>query len=133
MNTFLKIVVGIGALTIAFDLGGEYQKSVYAHAPAIPVVDRYPGIPDPNPPPAAPAAFDPSTARPVTPTWAQPQRKSNSATYTNVDGNTVQSPTFTSDGSAPVGATAQCRDGSWSFSQHHQGTCSHHGGVTAWQ
>ncbi len=33
---------------------------------------------------------------------------------------------------APPGATAKCRDGSLSFSQHHQGTCSHHGGVSAW-
>jgi hypothetical protein len=27
------------------------------------------------------------------------------------------------------GATAQCNDGSYSYSQHHQGTWSHHGGV----
>jgi Protein of unknown function (DUF3761) len=33
---------------------------------------------------------------------------------------------------APPGATARCRDGTYSFSQHHQGTCSHHGGVAAW-
>jgi hypothetical protein len=33
---------------------------------------------------------------------------------------------------APPGATARCRDGSYSFSQHHQGTCSHHGGVSVW-
>jgi hypothetical protein len=32
----------------------------------------------------------------------------------------------------PAGATARCRDGSWSFSEHHRGTCSHHGGVSAW-
>jgi hypothetical protein len=30
---------------------------------------------------------------------------------------------------APAGATAQCRDGSYSFSLHHSGTCSSHGGV----
>jgi hypothetical protein len=35
-------------------------------------------------------------------------------------------------GSAPAGATARCRDGTYSFSQHHSGTCSHHGGVAAW-
>lgn len=33
---------------------------------------------------------------------------------------------------APSGATAQCRDGSYSYSQHRQGTCSHHGGVARW-
>jgi hypothetical protein len=30
---------------------------------------------------------------------------------------------------APPGATARCRDGSYSYSQHRSGTCSHHGGV----
>jgi hypothetical protein len=35
-------------------------------------------------------------------------------------------------GSVPAGATARCRDGTYSFSQHRAGTCSHHGGVAAW-
>lgn len=35
-------------------------------------------------------------------------------------------------GASPPGATAQCRDGSYSSSQHHSGTCSHHGGVAVW-
>ena len=34
--------------------------------------------------------------------------------------------------SPPPGATAQCWDGSYSFSTHHSGTCSHHGGVAVW-
>lgn len=33
---------------------------------------------------------------------------------------------------APAGATAQCRDGSYSFSASRRGTCSHHGGVAQW-
>lgn len=28
--------------------------------------------------------------------------------------------------------TAECRDGSYSFSAHHRGTCSWHGGVSVW-
>jgi len=36
------------------------------------------------------------------------------------------------NGPPPVGATAQCKDGSYSFSRHHSGTCSHHGGVAVW-
>ena len=32
----------------------------------------------------------------------------------------------------PPGATAQCRDGTYSFSQHHSGTCSYHHGVAVW-
>lgn len=51
-------------------------------------------------------------------------------TYTNVDGNKVPGPV--SAPAAPPGATAQCNDGTWSFSQHHQGTCSSHGGVARW-
>jgi hypothetical protein len=32
----------------------------------------------------------------------------------------------------PPGATALCRDGTYSFSKHHSGTCSYHGGVAKW-
>jgi Protein of unknown function (DUF3761) len=32
----------------------------------------------------------------------------------------------------PGGPTAECRDGTYSYSQHHQGTCSHHHGVAIW-
>src|SRR6478672_8941102 len=34
--------------------------------------------------------------------------------------------------SPPPGATALCRDGTYSYSQHRSGTCSHHGGVAKW-
>lgn len=30
------------------------------------------------------------------------------------------------------GAMAECNDGTLSYSAHHQGTCSHHGGVAIW-
>ena len=30
------------------------------------------------------------------------------------------------------GATAECRDGTYSYSAHRRGTCSHHGGVKRW-
>ena len=32
----------------------------------------------------------------------------------------------------PTGATAKCKDGTYSKSQHHSGTCSSHGGVAEW-
>ena len=51
-------------------------------------------------------------------------------TYVNSAGNTVCSPYASS--SAPAGATAQCGDGTYSFSQSRSGTCSHHGGVASW-
>lgn len=33
---------------------------------------------------------------------------------------------------APAGASAQCNDGTYSYSQHRRGTCSHHHGVAVW-
>jgi hypothetical protein len=32
----------------------------------------------------------------------------------------------------PAGATAKCKDGTYSKSTHHSGTCSKHGGVDQW-
>ena len=32
----------------------------------------------------------------------------------------------------PSGASAICNDGTYSYSAHRQGTCSHHGGVAQW-
>ena len=32
----------------------------------------------------------------------------------------------------PAGASAICNDGTYSFSAHRRGTCSHHGGVKVW-
>ena len=50
--------------------------------------------------------------------------------YVNVDGNCVHRPEQAP--TAPAGATARCVDGTYSFSQHRSGTCSHHGGVAEW-
>ena len=50
--------------------------------------------------------------------------------YTNSSGERIQSPTHYA--SAPEGATAICRDGTYSFSRNRRGTCSHHGGVKKW-
>jgi len=47
--------------------------------------------------------------------------------YRNVDGDCIHRPS-----SNPSGATAKCKDGSYSYSQHRQGTCSGHSGVAQW-
>lgn len=52
--------------------------------------------------------------------------------YINNDGHVVHSPSRSMNGQVPAGASAKCRDGTYSFSQHHRGTCSHHGGVGSW-
>ncbi|MBU9171524.1 DUF3761 domain-containing protein [Burkholderia gladioli] len=53
--------------------------------------------------------------------------------YTNRDGEQVHSPAHSRNGEVPAGATARCRDGTYSFSRHRSGTCSRHGGVAQWQ
>lgn len=50
--------------------------------------------------------------------------------YINSQGQRVQSPTRYS--SVPTGATARCKDGTYSFSKKKKGTCSRHGGVAEW-
>lgn len=50
--------------------------------------------------------------------------------YINSKGMRVRRPVRSS--TAPAGATARCRDGTYSFSQSRRGTCSHHGGVAEW-
>ncbi len=50
--------------------------------------------------------------------------------YTNIQGHQVHRPMRANR--VPPGATAKCRDGTYSFSENHRGTCSHHGGVALW-
>jgi hypothetical protein len=57
---------------------------------------------------------------------------SNDNSYVNSDHNVVHSPAYSTSGQVPAGATARCTDGTYSFSQHHSGTCSGHGGVASW-
>ncbi len=68
-----------------------------------------------------------STKAPTPPVVSAPTNCPN-GTYTNTAGNEVCSP---SNDPSP-GASAQCRDGTYSFSQSRSGTCSHHGGVARW-
>ena len=51
-------------------------------------------------------------------------------TYININRNEVQAPTRYA--TAPEGATALCRDQTYSFSQNRRGTCSRYGGVEKW-
>jgi len=53
-------------------------------------------------------------------------------TYRNRDGDTVHAPAHSKSGRVPEGASARCRDSTYSFSRHRRGTCSRHGGVAAW-
>jgi hypothetical protein len=61
-------------------------------------------------------------------TPAHGQTSCPNGAYTNTSGNRVCSPFPSSQ--VPAGATALCRDNTWSMSQHRSGTCSSHGGVS---
>jgi len=82
-------------------------------------------------PSSAPSSTSASAAARQSPPATGTGGNSSSGYYTNSRGRRVQRPTFSENG-PPDGATAQCRDGSYSFSQSRRGTCSHHGGVSRW-
>jgi Protein of unknown function (DUF3761) len=68
----------------------------------------------------APAATPPagSASAPTSPATTKPAAPSSTKP---ASGNTD-----------PTGATAKCKDGTYSKSKSHSGACSHHGGVDQW-
>jgi len=52
------------------------------------------------------------------------------ASYLNSRGRCVERPRYSPV--TPVGASAKCKDGTYSFSRSRRGTCSYHGGVASW-
>ena len=82
--------------------------------------------PAPPPPPAAPP--------PASSVQRAPDKNGllEHKYYTNSSGQRIHAPAHTQTGDVPPGASAQCRDGSYSFSTHRRGTCSRHGGVAEW-
>jgi len=90
--------------------------------------------PDVDLPPAQIPAITTTTAAPIPAQAADSNPTtvplSNDNYYTNSSGNRVHAPANAP--SVPAGATALCGDGTYSFSQHRSGTCSHHGGVAKW-
>jgi hypothetical protein len=82
----------------------------------------------PAPPPVTEAPQEPATQ--AAPPPAGNGTDCGSDSYLNSSGNCVHDP-VTANG-PPAGATAKCNDGTYSFSQHHSGTCSGHHGVAEW-
>lgn len=74
-------------------------------------------------------AHEPATSQAPASPPAEEEACTN-GTYVNSAGNTVCRPEEST--SQPAGATAECEDGTYSFSESRSGTCSHHGGVKRW-
>jgi len=78
-------------------------------------------------------ALDAPTSAPATaaaPADAAPAAAAPSAAKSSTASKSA--PTATASNTDPTGATAKCKDGTYSKSKHHSGTCSHHGGVAEW-
>ncbi|MGA5565442.1 DUF3761 domain-containing protein [Streptomyces platensis] len=57
---------------------------------------------------------------------------SGSSGSTGSDGGSGSTSGGEEEAQAPAGASAQCNDGTYSYSAHRRGTCSHHHGVAFW-
>jgi hypothetical protein len=127
--------VSIFGLAVLGSLGNTKQNQTHVSPPtppptAVEGLQTNPepqAVPVPSPPP--PVTVPAPTPQPVYIPTPPPVSCPN-GTYVNSAGNVVCSPYAST--SAPAGATAKCVDGTYSFSQSHSGTCSHHGGVAAW-
>jgi septal ring-binding cell division protein DamX len=141
MNPVVRLLAVI-AVPAAFVLAG----CGVAGAPAVPGVSQVdtpasvvvttvptlttsvaPQVPDTPAAVAPPVVQAPVVQAPV---QAAPPAACDGDYYVNSDGNCVHRPEQAP--AAPAGATAKCQDGTYSFSQHRSGTCSHHGGVAEW-
>ncbi len=78
---------------------------------------------------AKPAAA--ATGAPA-PAAAAPAPAAAPAAAKSAPAATKSAPTAAAGNTDPTGATAKCKDGTYSKSQHHSGTCSKHGGVAEW-
>lgn len=128
-KTFLFIAgfVGLITLTNAFGNHDNFKASVL---PVATVSEQSVAVPV-APPQVTPTAPAPTVKAVVQEKEVEPTPSlSNDNHYTNVSGNEVHSPAYSN--TVPSGASAICRDGTYSFSQHRRGTCSHHGGVDEW-
>lgn len=140
MKSAHKILLGIAVMVLGFGIF-SYQSAntKNVQTTTLPTIRSAQSFANEIASPAA--SFSPTIAPssilrvtitpvPITPTPTAQVPLSNSNYYLNSSGNEVHSPAYSE--TVPVGASAQCRDGAYSFSQHRSGTCSHHGGVAAW-
>lgn len=132
-----KILVGLGVLIGIVVLGGIFSgspKSEVAGTKVEKIVVTPTTTTSPTPTPTS--IFVPTSKPTIKPTPAPqvqapaPVIDAGCGTYINSAGNEVARPCPAND--IPAGATARCRDGTYSYSQSRRGTCSYHGGVAQW-
>lgn len=125
-----------GIVAVAAATGGGSSSLPPSTQPAAVVQ----AIQAPTPTPAVSTLPTTTNVAPASSTIEQPASAqitprpslSNDNRYVNSSGNTVHSPAYSNTSCAASGASAECGDGTCSFSQHRSGTCSHHGGVAQW-
>lgn len=103
--------------------------------PTTPPIQQQPhtAVQQPARAPVPQPAVAPSTKRAPAPVKTKsdpPAAVCGGDSYTNSSGHCIHRPEAAP--SAPSGASAKCKDGTYSFSEHRQGTCSRHGGVASW-
>jgi len=82
---------------------------------------------EPQDVPEAPSVSVTTPAAATTQTTTTTSTTSGTNYYTNVDGNTIESPSANTNG-----ATGVCNDDTYTHAVNHRGACSHHGGVSYW-
>jgi pyruvate/2-oxoglutarate dehydrogenase complex dihydrolipoamide acyltransferase (E2) component len=84
-----------------------------------------PAAPAPSAKAATPAAKAPAPASP-------PPRNDNAVPPAATQRAPAPTRSTPPPAATPGKPTAKCKDGSLSYSTHHSGACSHHGGVAQW-
>jgi hypothetical protein len=82
--------------------------------------------------PATTAAATAPAAAPAPSAAMSPAAPAATTAAKSTPAASKSAPVAAAGNSDPTGATAKCKDGTYSKSQHHSGTCSHHGGVAEW-
>ena len=132
MSPKLRFAAGFAALVLLAGCKPVPTDTIPAASPTPVTIAVSIAPPSPTPsesPSPAPVAV-PATTAPVVAAPTTHATACAADEYRNVDGVCVHRPVPADQ--PPAGATAQCNDGTYSFSQHRSGTCSHHGGVTRW-
>lgn len=119
-------VIAVFALIGILGSTGSHQQVAGANTVVTPVTSTI--VPTKAPIPTAKPTPTPRPTATPTPTvmWYPPTATPMPSTSVS---NTMQTTQTTQ---TCAGATALCVDGTCSYAVHHQGACSHHGGVAQW-